>query len=93
MVAALFCFNLLRGFVAGAWLPWLTALVPEAVRGRFLSRDNAFMHLGCLAALLLSAGVMSGTVEAAEYAGVFAIGLLSAVASLWLWTKCMFATS
>lgn len=83
VAAALFCFNLLRGFAAGAWLPWLTALVPEDVRGRFLSRDNAFMHFGCLAALLVSAWVMTGTVEAVEYTGVFAIGLLSAVISLW----------
>ncbi len=80
---ALFCFNLLRGFAAGAWLPWLSALVPAEVRGRFLSRDNAFMHMGCLAALLVSAWVMAGTVEAIEYAGVFAIGLASAVMSLW----------
>ena len=83
LIAALFCFNLLRGFSAGAWLPWLTALVPAPVRGRFLSRDNAFMHLGCLAALLLSAWVMTGSVEADEYAAVFGIGLLSALISLW----------
>jgi MFS family permease len=83
LIAALFCFNLLRGFSAGAWLPWLTALVPAPVRGRFLSRDNAFMHLGCLAALLLSAWVMTGSVEADEYAAVFGIGLLSALVSLW----------
>jgi MFS family permease len=82
LIAALFCFNLLRGFSAGAWLPWLTALVPASVRGRFLSRDNAFMHLGCLAALLLSAWVMTGSVEADEYAAVFGIGLLSALVSL-----------
>lgn len=83
LIAALFCFNLLRGFSAGAWLPWLTALVPAPVRGRFLSRDNAFMHLGCLAALLLSAWVMTGSVDADEYAAVFGIGLLSALVSLW----------
>jgi MFS family permease len=83
LIAALFCFNLLRGFSAGAWLPWLTALVPAPVRGRFLSRDNAFMHLGCLAALLLSAWVMTGSVEADEYAAVFGIGLVSALISLW----------
>ena len=80
---ALFCFNLLRGAAAGAWLPWLTALLPENLRGRFLSRDNAFMHFGCLVALLLSAWVMAGTAEPSEYAGVFAIGLLAATVSLW----------
>lgn len=83
LFAALFGFNFLRGFSAGAWLPWLTALVPEPVRGRFLSRDQAFMHFGCLLALLVSAWVMAGTVEAGEYAAVFGIGVLSAVVSLW----------
>ena len=83
LIGALFCFNLLRGLSAGAWLPWFTALLPEKVRGRFLSRDNAFMHLGCLAALLLSAWVMTGTVEAGEYAAVFGLALVSALASLW----------
>jgi len=83
LIAALFCFNFLRGFSAGAWLPWLTALVPEQVRGRFLSRDNAFMHVGSLVALLVSAWVMAGSVEPEEYAAVFAIGLLTALISLW----------
>ena len=82
LITALFGFNLLRGVSAGAWLPWLTALVPEAVRGRFLSRDNAFMHLGCLAALLLSAWVMTGKVEAGEYAAVFGIAVVSGLVSL-----------
>ncbi len=82
LIVALFGFNLLRGFSAGAWLPWLTALVPAPVRGRFLSRDNAFMHLGCLTALLLSAWVMAGSVEAGEYAAVFGIGLVAALVSL-----------
>lgn len=83
LFAALFGFNFLRGFSAGAWLPWLTALVPESVRGRFLSRDQAFMHFGCLVALLVSAWVMAGSVEAGEYAAVFGIGVVSAVVSLW----------
>ncbi|MBJ7391489.1 MAG: MFS transporter [Chthoniobacterales bacterium] len=83
LAGSLFGFNLLRGFSAGAWLPWLTALVPEQVRGSFLSRDNAFMHLGCLVALLVSAWVMSGSVEAAEYTAVFGIGLVAALISLW----------
>lgn len=83
LVAALFCFNLLRGFSAGAWLPWLTALIPEKMRGRFLSRDQAFMYFGCLVALLVSAWVMAGRVEAGHYAAVFGIGLWAAVVSLW----------
>lgn len=83
LVGALFAFNLLRGFASGAWLPWMTSLVPEEMRGRFLSRDQAFMHFGCLSALLASAWVMAGEVEPSEYAAVFGIGLLAALVSLW----------
>jgi MFS family permease len=84
LLASLFCFNVLRGFSSGAWLPWLTALLDERVRGRFLSRDNAFMHLGCLAALLVSAWVMAGPVRSdAGYSAVFGIGVVAALVSLW----------
>lgn len=83
LIVALFAFNSLRGAVAGAWLPWLTALVPESLRGRFLARDQAFMHLGCLSALLVSGWVMVGTVEPEEYTAVFVIGFAAALASLW----------
>ncbi|MCX6967343.1 MAG: hypothetical protein NTZ46_06090, partial [Verrucomicrobia bacterium] len=33
-----FIFNLLRGIASGAWLPWLTEILPEEIRARFLSR-------------------------------------------------------
>ena len=83
LLVSLFCFNLLRGFTAGAWLPWLTALVPEPARGRFLARDQAFMHVGCLVAMMVCAQVMGGKAAAGQYAAVFTVGLLSALASLW----------
>jgi hypothetical protein len=30
------------------WLPWTVQLIPEEVRGRFLSVDQVFMYFGCL---------------------------------------------
>jgi MFS family permease len=83
LVAALLCFNILRGFASGAWLPWLTALVPPEMRGRFISRDQAFMNTGCLIALVVSAWVMAGKVDPWEYASVFGVGAAGALASLW----------
>ncbi len=84
LIFALFCFNLLRGAASGAWLPWLTALIPEDVRGRFLSRDQGFMYVGCLAALLASALVMAGErAQAWQYAAVFLLSAVAALASLW----------
>lgn len=83
LLAALFAFNALRGFASGAWLPWLTAIVPVQVRGRFLSRDQAFMNSGALVALLVSSWVISGAPDAGHYVAAFGIGAAAALVSLW----------
>ncbi|MFM8789190.1 MAG: MFS transporter, partial [Chthoniobacterales bacterium] len=83
LLACLFAFNLLRGFASGAWLPWLTAIIPEHIRGRFLSRDQAFMHLGCFVALIVSSMFMSKHAGPGRYAAVFGLGALAALVSLW----------
>jgi len=40
MLGCLSAFTILRGVSTGAWLPWLTALVPEAARSTFLRFDQ-----------------------------------------------------
>lgn len=83
LMAALFVFNLLRGISSAGWLPWLTALIPESVRGRFLSLDQIFIHLGCLTSLGLSSVLLAGQVEDWEYALVFLVSAVGGAASLW----------
>ncbi|MCX7868476.1 MAG: MFS transporter [Terrimicrobiaceae bacterium] len=82
LLAALFFFNLLRGISSAAWLPWITALIPEQVRGRFLSLDQIFTHAGCLLALGVSAILLAGEVEAWEYALVFLVSAVGGTLSL-----------
>ena len=82
LASALFAFSFFRGLASGAWLPWMSSLVPENMRGRFLSRDHAFMQGGSLFAMLVSSWVMAGQVEAGEYASVFGIAMICGVASL-----------
>jgi hypothetical protein len=36
----LFCYNVSRGISTCGWLPWITQLVPERVRGRYVSLDQ-----------------------------------------------------
>ncbi|MEI8313147.1 MAG: MFS transporter, partial [Verrucomicrobiota bacterium] len=55
ILASLFVFNLLRGISSAAWMPWISSLIPEEIRGRFLSLDQIFMHVGSLLALVASA--------------------------------------
>ncbi len=73
LLAVLFVFNLLRGISSTAWMPWMTTLIPEENRGRFLSIDQLFMYGGCLISLIASAVVMTGQVDPWEYSFVFLI--------------------
>lgn len=75
VLLCLFAFNLLRGISSGAWLPWITDLIPEDVRGRFLSRDQLFTHVGSLGGVCLSAFALHGNPEPWQFAAIF---LLSA---------------
>ena len=82
ILASLFVFNLLRGISSAAWMPWIATLIPEEIRGRFLSVDQIFMHVGSLLALLASAFVMTGQVAPWEYTFVFFLSALGATTSL-----------
>jgi MFS family permease len=82
LLAALFLFNLLRGISSAAWMPWISALIPEETRGRFLSLDQLFMYAGCLVSLGVSSLVMAGRVDPWEYALVFFVSAIGGVISL-----------
>jgi MFS family permease len=82
LLALLFLFNLLRGISSAAWMPWIAQLIPEEVRGRFLSVDQFFMYFGCLLSLLFSALVVAGPVSPGDYALVFLISALGGAISL-----------
>jgi MFS family permease len=82
LLALLFFFNLLRGISSAAWLPWIAQLIPEEVRGRFLSVDQFFMYFGCLLSLLASALVIAGPINPWDFALVFLISALGGSISL-----------
>jgi MFS family permease len=78
----LFCFNLSRGISTVAWLPWITALVPEPVRGRYLAKDAVAINLGSLAALCFGAVCLGSTAESWRFALLFGASGLVGMASL-----------
>ncbi len=59
MLMLLFCFNLSRGISSSAWLPWITALVPPGLRGKYLSRDAAVQNLCSFITFLIAAVCLS----------------------------------
>lgn len=71
LIATLFLFSILRGAASAAWMPWIAALIPEELRTRFLSRDQAFMFSGCFLALVASAFVLRGNGSPWAYAAAF----------------------
>ncbi|MBL6765594.1 MAG: hypothetical protein ISQ14_11620 [Verrucomicrobiae bacterium] len=52
LLLGLFGYNFSRGISSCAWLPWITAIVPESHRGRYLAGDAAWTNLGNFAIVL-----------------------------------------
>ncbi|MGF1573777.1 MAG: MFS transporter [Sumerlaeia bacterium] len=36
LIAAQLGFNIIRGLTSGAWFPWLSQLIPESIRGKYI---------------------------------------------------------
>lgn len=83
LLATLFLFNLLRGISSAGIMPWIAAIIPESIRGRFLAVDQFFMYLGSLFALCVSAMLMSGKVDDWEYSLVFLVSAIGGTVSLY----------
>ena len=82
MLALLFCFNLVRGISSCAWLPWITHLVPENNRGRYVSGDAAMANLGSFLTIIISAACLGEHPHAWQFAVIFAFSALMGVVSL-----------
>jgi MFS family permease len=83
MVACLFVFNLLRGITVGAWMPWLAEILPENIRPRFLSRDQRFMQIGSLTALLFCGLTLQKDSSPWEFSLVFLFSAIGGALSLY----------
>lgn len=82
LLVLLFGFNLSRGISSCAWLPWITLLVPEDLRGRYLARDAAVQNLASFATFLISAMVLSGATQAWQFAVLFTFSAAMGAVSL-----------
>ena len=75
-------FNFLRGVASGAWFPWITELLPEKLRARYLSREQRLIQAGCLLALAVSGLVLQRDSTPWEFSVVFLISALGGATSL-----------
>ncbi len=83
LLGFLFVFNLLRGIASGAWFPWITELLPEEIRARFLSRDQRFIQSGSLVAMLSCGFVLQNNSSPWEFSLVFLISGIGGAVSLY----------
>src|ERR1019366_5301139 len=83
LLLALLCgFNLVRGISSCAWLPWITHLVPENFRGRYVSGDAAMANLGSFVTIIISAACLGTHPQPWQFGVIFAFSALMGVVSL-----------
>jgi len=82
MLMLLFCFNLSRGISSCAWLPWITALVPAPLRGKYLARDAAVQNLASFITFLLAGACLAGQPRSWQFAALFAFSAVMGAVSL-----------
>lgn len=82
LLMLLFGFNLSRGISSCAWLPWITALIPETLRGKYLARDAATMNLASCVTFLVAGAVLAGTPHGWQFAALFAFSAVTGAISL-----------
>jgi MFS family permease len=78
----LFAFNLSRGISSCAWLPWIASLVPEQIRGRYLTRDAAWVNCGSFVTIVFSAFLLGENPAQWRFSILFAFSALTGAASL-----------
>ena len=82
MLALLFGFNLSRGISSAAWLPWITSLVPDDLRGRYLARDAACVNFASAVSFVVAAGGLGSAPASWRFAGLFAFSAIMGALSL-----------
>jgi MFS family permease len=82
MLMLLFCFNLSRGISSCAWLPWITALVPPGLRGKYLARDAGVQNLASFVTFLIAAACLAGETQPWQFAILFGFSAVMGAVSL-----------
>jgi MFS family permease len=73
---------MVRGISMCGYLPWLTYLVPEPLRGRFISRDTMCMYVAVTGTMLLSSAWVAIFPSTRMYGILFLFSYAAAMGSL-----------
>ena len=88
LLVLLFGFNLSRGISSCAWLPWITALVPGELRGRYLAREAAVQNVASFVTFLVAAAVLAGHPQAWQFSLLFVFSAVTGAISLTFLNGC-----
>ena len=82
LLLMLFSFNLSRGISSAAWLPWMTSLLPEGLRARYLSRDAVLVSVANCVTLVIAGLVLGASPSSWRFALIFAFSAAMGAMSL-----------
>jgi MFS family permease len=78
----LFFFNLSRGISSCGWLPWITALIPAEIRGKYLGREAAMVNIASFVTMLIAAITLGSAPHAWQFSVILSFSALMGAASL-----------
>ncbi|MEI8139578.1 MAG: MFS transporter [bacterium] len=76
------CFAAARGISICGLMPWITQIIPEPLRGAFISRDMMCTHLALTGTMLLSSACVSVFPTIHTFAALFLLSYICALFSL-----------
>ena len=82
VIVLLFAFNIIRGIASCAWFPWIRGLIPETIRGRYLTLESAFANAGSLVAFLLVAIYLGKSPTSGQFTVLFAFSFVMGAVSI-----------
>ena len=82
VIVLLFAFNMIRGIASCAWFPWIRGLIPETIRGRYLTLESAFANAGSLVAFLLVAIYLGKSPTSGQFTVLFAFSFVMGAVSI-----------
>ena len=82
LIVLLFAFNMIRGIASCAWFPWIRGLIPETIRGRYLTLESAFANAGSLLAFLLVAIYLGKSPTSGQFTVLFAFSFVMGAVSI-----------
>lgn len=82
LIAAQLGFNIIRGLTSGAWFPWLSQLIPDSIRGKYIGIEQRIINFSAFSTLLLSGLILSGENPAPwKYSAIVIFSIIVGVTS------------